>query len=150
MNRTCVVAMLMVLGVGAGQAFGQATGPVTAGPTAEVQRLENEMWQHWRSRQFDAMSALMTPDSTFSGDAGWQTRDQLITSMQSESCSVKSVSLEMVKTTALGPDAVLIAYQTAPVGTCGGAPIPKSLGSTVWVRRAGRWLTFFHQQSPLK
>src|SRR5262249_11730909 len=129
--------------------FGQATGTPAAAATAEVQRLENEMWQHWRSRQFDAMSALMTPDSTFSSDAGWQTGEQLIASMKTQSCSVTSVSLEMVKTTAVGPDAVLITYRAEVAGPCSGAPTPKSLNSSLWVRRAGRWLTFFHHQSAL-
>jgi hypothetical protein len=149
MHRTAAIAILVALGLPAGHARAQSGG-TPSGALAEVRQLENAMHQYWRHREFDAMRALMAPEATFSGDAGWQTRDQVIASMKAESCTAESVALDVVKATALGPDAVLITYQVAVVGTCNGVAIPKSLQSSVWVRRAGGWLTLFHHYSPLK
>ncbi|MCA1589590.1 MAG: hypothetical protein LC734_04215 [Acidobacteria bacterium] len=46
--------------------------------------------------------------------------------------------------------AALATYNATQEGTCAGQPMPaKVFASTIFVKRKGKWLGFFHQESPM-
>jgi uncharacterized protein (TIGR02246 family) len=54
------------------------------------------------------------------------------------------------KTAPLGKDAVLITYELTQKGTFKGKEVPRrNFVSAVWVKRDGRWLEVFYQETPL-
>jgi ketosteroid isomerase-like protein len=55
-----------------------------------------------------------------------------------------------LKVTLLGKDSALVTYPLSQKGTYKGKEVAaKSFASAVWVRRGGRWLEAFYQETPL-
>jgi len=120
------------------------------GAAAEITRLENQIWEYWKTQKYDAMKSLLAEDAIFIGSDGFHDRNQLIEATKKEACVVNSVSLENVKVMMLNQDVAIITYKARSEGTCGGKPMNPAgdVNSSVWVKRGGNWLTISHHQSP--
>ena len=121
-------------------------------PTAAIMRLEKGVWDHWKARRYDAMKAQMTTDAVFVDPTGIVNREGLMTAMRGQQCDIRNITFGNVKLSSPGPGYALIAYHVTIEGTCGGEALPAGgdIASSLWVRRGNRWLTAFHQQSPVQ
>ena len=64
-------------------------------------------------------------------------------------CTVSRYSLDNTKVTMLNNDVALLTYRYAHDVVCGGNPEASPLwASTVYVKRADKWLIAFHQEIP--
>ena len=111
-----------------------ATGP---DPIAN----ENIVWDLFKAKNYDAFADLLTPDFVEVEPDG----------VYDKAASVKGVSmfdaskavLSDFKTVNLDADAAVVTY-TAKIPGERGAPMGMR-HSSIWVRRDGKWLGFFHQ-----
>jgi uncharacterized protein (TIGR02246 family) len=97
-----------------------------------------------------AIRKLMTDDhravTSFYGGA--VNRDEQIASVPQ--LKLTEYKAEEMRVTLLGRDAALVAYRLTMKGTFKGTPVPpRSFASAVWVKREGRWLEAFYQETAL-
>jgi len=63
---------------------------------------------------------------------------------------VKSFSFNNFKVTMIDADAALVTYSATQDGTCGSEAMPAKVhGSSIYVKRNGKWMAFYHQESPV-
>lgn len=62
---------------------------------------------------------------------------------------VNTYNMENFKVRQLGRDAALLTYDLVEKGNIAGHGLPrKSYASSVWVRKSGKWILVFHQDTP--
>ena len=151
MKRRSLLAALLLSFAAASAAQAQSRS-AQAAPTAEIMRLEKAMWDFWKAHRYDDMKAQMTTDAVFVDPAGILNREGLMGVMRGQQCDVRNITFGDVKLSSPGPGYALIAYRVTIEGTCGGEALPADgiVASSLWVRRGNRWLTAFHQQSPVQ
>jgi len=63
---------------------------------------------------------------------------------------VDSFSLSDFSYIWLDDDTVMMTYNATQAGTCGGKEIPgKVVASSLWQKKSGRWVSPFHQETPM-
>jgi uncharacterized protein (TIGR02246 family) len=97
-----------------------------------------------------AVKKLMTDDHVaVTPHGGAQKRDEQVASLPD--LKLTEYSPGAMRVTVLGRDAALVTYPLSMKGTYKGRPLPpRSFASAVWVRRDGRWLESFYQETPLE
>lgn len=96
------------------------------------------------------IKALMTEDHlTVTSWGGVQTREEALKTLPE--LKLKEYTPGKMKITVLGPDAALVTYSLAMKGTFKGKEMPaKSSVSAVWVRKSGKWIEAYYQETPLE
>lgn len=143
MTRTVVAVLAAGLFLGA-----DARGEDSA--VKEVKEAIGALNKAFAKRDADAARRLMTADhvAVTAYYGGPQTRDEQLKSLPD--LKLTEYSAGKLKVTLLGKDAALVTYPLAVKGTFQGKPVPaRSFTSAVWVKRGGRWLETFYQETPL-
>ena len=79
---------------------------------------------------------------------GTQTREESVKTLPDLKLSAYTPG--KIKVTVLGPDAALVTYPLELKGTYKGKDVPaKNFTSAVWVRKGGKWLEHYYQETPL-
>jgi len=79
---------------------------------------------------------------------GAQTRDESLKTLPE--LKLKEYAVTKLKITVLGPDAALVTYSLGLKGTYKGNPVPeKNFASAVWVKKDGKWLESYYQETVL-
>ncbi len=148
MRTLLIVAGVAVMALSLTARAQRQTGD--ANLTNQITQLERAMWEMWKNHKYDDMRAQMTEDALIVGADSLATRDTIVEIMKRQNCEARNYTLSDVKVTTPAPDTALIAYHVVVTGTCGASAIPANgdMTGTLWVRRGGRWLTAFHQQTP--
>jgi ketosteroid isomerase-like protein len=97
----------------------------------------------------ETIKSLTTEDHlTVTTWGGTQTREAALKTLP-ELKLTEYVAGEM-KITLLGTDAALVTYPLSMKGTFQGKDVPaKNFASAVWVRKGGKWLEAYYQETPL-
>jgi hypothetical protein len=67
----------------------------------------------------------------------------------SKEIKLKSWGMDQTKVHWIGGETAILTYQWSGKGTMSGEPVPSpTWASTVYVRRGGKWLPVFHQETP--
>ena len=111
---------------------------------------EKKLWEAWKNKDAKPFKATLSADSVMIGDSGVSGKNEAIKDLTSAPCEVKSYELSDFKVTFPSAGTALLTYKGAAEGTCGGAPIPKTWASSLYVNRGGRWLAAAHQETPAK
>lgn len=116
--------------------------PAKAETTDDMVANEKMVWELFRTRNFDAFANLLAPEFIEIEETG----------LYDKAGSVKGVS-EMdasqfeqadFKAAKLDDDAALVTYTVTMKG-----PKPeKSYHATIWAKRDGKWMVFYHQGTP--
>jgi hypothetical protein len=120
---------------------------------AEILKLEQTIWDHWKAQRFDAMRDMQAVDAVMVHPAGGiLSRDAGLALENNEKCAVKSVSLTNVTVVSPTADSAVISYQPKVSGACNGKTLDdeRSAHSSVWAKRNGKWLTVLHQMTLLE
>lgn len=163
MKRHLPLAALLVLAL-ATLCFAQpqATASPSPSPTPRKPRvtkaqllkkltqMETNFWEAWKNKDPKPFEVQLSNDSVMVGEEGVAGKAQVAQAMAAMPCEVKSFALSDWKLTKINASAALIVYKGSAEGTCGGAPIPTTWSTSVWVMRKGRWQAVFHQETPVK
>lgn len=111
---------------------------------------EKKLWEAWKNKDAKPFKATLSADSVMIGDSGVSGKNEAIKDLTSAPCEVKSYELSDFKVTFPSAGTALLTYKGKAEGTCGGAPIPATWASSLYVNRGGRWLAAAHQETPAK
>ncbi|MFO0824578.1 MAG: nuclear transport factor 2 family protein [Gemmataceae bacterium] len=96
------------------------------------------------------IKAMLTDDHrSVTTWGGIQTRDESVKTLPE--LKLKEYTAGKLTITVLGPDAALVTYPLTLKGTYKGKEVPeKNFASAVWVRKGGKWLESYYQETPLE
>jgi len=115
-----------------------------------LQSKEQAGWQAWKDQNAQAFADFLPEQSINIVDGAMQKGKQDIVKAASTGCTVNSFSLSDFSYIWLNKDAVIMTYTANQDATCGGKKVPaKVLASSVWEKKSGKWLSPFHQESPV-
>jgi ketosteroid isomerase-like protein len=117
-------------------------------PTDAIVALEHRVWDAWRARDLDALSALTAPDYVAVDPEGlfdWPSvQKYLLTS------ELVSYDIAGMHARELSADAVALAFRVrAEVGRTTAPRVVEMSVLSVWVRRQERWLSVVRHEMPL-
>jgi len=142
--------MIMAIAIAASSAaFGQMKSKATNNSVeAQLIALEKQSWEEWKNKNGTFFQTFLTDEAVNVGVGGLSNKSQIVKSTTSD-CEIKSFSVDNFKVVMLDKDAALLTYTAMQDGVCGGRTIPaKVLASSVYVKRGGKWLNAFYQETP--
>ena len=79
----------------------------------------------------------------------WKAQDATFFEIRGGACIVASYSLGPLSVVHTSPDSVLVTYRAEQSTRCGTAMVPSPVWATsLYVKRAGKWLNVLYQQTP--
>jgi hypothetical protein len=112
----------------------------------ELMRVETQLWESWKNGKPEVFDEIMTDDAVFFGQYGVASKSDILT-QQRESvgqCKIKSYALTNARTIRIDDDSAILLYEAEQHAACGGAPVkPLMHGSSVYVKRASKWMNVF-------
>ena len=139
-------------------AFAQATPGAPSQPAAaqgagDVKQtlidLEKGAWEAWKKKDGNYFETFLTDDTVQVNAAGVARKAQIVKGIGSSDCEVRGYTTDGFDLVMLNPDTALLTFSATQDATCGGAAEPSPVwASTVFVRRGGKWLAAFHQETP--
>ncbi len=120
------------------------------------QALENALkakeqagWQAWKDHDAKAFEAMISDDAINIADGMMDRgKQQIMKDMNSSDCKVESFTLSDFSFLWVDKDAVMVTYTAAQDVTCGSKKQPgKVIASSLWVKKDGKWLSPFHQET---
>jgi hypothetical protein len=120
------------------------------GLEADLMKSEKAAWDAFGRGDGKFFQSFLADDSVMFGDSGIQTKAEGIKMISSKPCEVKSYNFSNFKVSMVNPTTALVTYSATEDATCGGQPAPAKVNvSTIYVKRNGKWLGYFHQESPV-
>jgi ketosteroid isomerase-like protein len=128
-------------------------GPIRADEDAskEVEKAIGLLNTAFQKRDAKAIKSLMTADhiAVTGYYGGPRTRDEQIKALPD--FDLKVYKAEKMQVSLVGKDTALVTYTLTMKGTYNGKDVPaKNFASAVWVRRDGKWVERFYQETPLR
>jgi len=118
---------------------------------AQLIKYENELWEAWKNKNGKAFQARLSADTVMVSDQGTNGKAEIIKGIVGQSCDIKSFKLSDFKLVSLDSNVALLTYKSTEDGTCGGTALPPvAWSASTYVRRGGKWLAVFHQETPVK
>ena len=106
-------------------------------------------WEGWKNQDAASNNAVIADDF----NSLWPDGSRHIgkpTAQQMSEQPITGYKLSQVRAVAVAADTALVTYPLTMKGTWKGKAVPaKSFASAVWVRRGGKWLEAFYQETPL-
>ena len=110
--------------------------------------MEKQAWDAFGKGDGKFFESYVSDDFQIIGDNGIVGKTQMIKDISTKPCDVKSYSFSNFKVTMISKDTALATYAVTLDGTCGGQAMPgKAYVSSVFVKRNGKWLGVFHQET---
>jgi hypothetical protein len=152
MKRIFVVATLFALF--AVPAFGQRKPTKGMGNNAAVKSalvaLEKQAWEAWKKKDANFFRTYLADDAIGNGREGVENRTHIIDFIANNKCEIRSYMLDdsSFNVTMIDADAAILTYKATQDYTCDGKPGPTPIwSSAVYVKRGGKWLNVFYQES---
>ena len=127
--------------------------PLCAGSDQAVENAlktkEQAGWQAWKDKDPKAFEDMI-PDDVVNIGGGTVDRgkQQILKNLSSGVCAVNSFSLSDFTYQWVDKDAVMMTYNATQDVTCGGKKQPgKVIASSLWVKKGGKWVSPFHQET---
>lgn len=135
----------------AGSPAANANTPASAAKHAEMVAsddpvaIEKHMWEALRQKDWDAFADHLAPEQLEVEPGGVSDRAGTLASVRGFDFSKTTTSDH--KATKLDDDATLVTYLVK--GTSPDGKPSEHRASTIWVKRDGKWLAFFHHGTPV-
>ena len=111
--------------------------------------LEKQAWDAFGKGDGKFFETFLVDESMVVTNGGFSSKAQTVKDIGSKPCEVKSYSFSNFKVLMIDQNTALTTYEATQDATCGGQKSPsKVLASTIFVKRKGKWLGLFHQESP--
>jgi len=115
---------------------------------SDISAQERALWDAIRSKNWDAFAAPLAEDQFYVGPG--MVADKAQTVEMVKKLNLTDFTLSDWRMVRLDDDAAVITYTATARGDYAGQPLPADhmeRDSSVWVRRGGRWVAVFHQES---
>lgn len=156
MKRVLLIAVLLLVAlllVAATLSLGQVKNKMSAkarsNPVeATLIALEKQAWEAFKNKDGKFFQNFMSEDSMLVGDSDISDKAATVKFVNDSPCEVRSYSLNNFKVTMLDKDAAIVTYKAMQDITCTGKAGPAQvMASSVYVKRGGKWLAAFHQET---
>lgn len=116
-----------------------------------LQSKEQSGWQAWKDHDKKAFDEMLPENSiNIAGGSVDKGKQQIVKEISDPGCMVNSFSLSDFSYIWLDKDTVMMTYNAAQDATCGGKKMPdKVVASSLWQKKGGKWLSPFHQETPM-
>jgi uncharacterized protein (TIGR02246 family) len=129
--------------------FAQAAKGKNSDAEQKLTSTEKQLWEAWKNKDGEPFKQSLTDDSVMIDQTGIvQGKDKAIDNLTKTPCEVKSYSLGDIRVSWVDKDTALLTYKAESDATCGGQKVPSPVyASSIWVKKDGKWLTPFHQET---
>jgi len=129
--------------------FGQGTKNKNSDVEQKLTNSEKQLWEAWKNKDAAPFKQYLTDDSIMVDQTGIvHGKDKALDGMAKMPCDVNSYTLGDTKVDWLDKDTALLTYKAESDATCGGQKVPPSVyASSIWVKKGGKWLANFHQET---
>jgi hypothetical protein len=147
--------MLIVMAIAIAASFvtlGQTKTPKNNNNSVEAQliALEKQADEAWRKKDGVFFQSLLSEDAVGVGSEGIFNKSQIVKAISGSRCEIKTSSMDNFKMVLLDKNTALLTYKAMQDVTCNGNTEPPTVwASTVFVKRGGKWLAAFHQETPV-
>ncbi len=116
----------------------------------DLKAKEQAGWQAWKDHDTKTFDAMLPDDAVnIAGGMVEHNKQQIMKDMAANPCTVGNFSLSDFSFLWIDKDAVMITYNATQEVTCDGKKQPdKVIASSLWVKKGGKWLSPFHQETP--
>ena len=109
---------------------------------------EKSSWEAWKDRNAEFFKSFLSDDHVELGFYGAANKADVLATVASSACLVRSYSVDQFKVTLLDANTALVTYHAAQDTTCHDKPVPSPVWvSSLYMKRDDRWLNVFYQQS---
>jgi hypothetical protein len=146
MKKLSVIALLIF--AGASLTLGQGTPAKQSALKETLTNLERQSWVAWQKRDGKFFQDFLADDHVEVGFSGTTNKATVVAFVASPVCVVKSYAVDKFELTQFDANTALLTYHAEQDTTCGGNAVPSPVWvSSLYVRRDGRWLNAFYQQT---
>jgi len=115
----------------------------------DPQAFVKSLWENFKTKNDKGFDASMTADAWMADQRGVEERSAILSDLRT--CNISSYDLSDFKQAQAGKDAVVVTYQAKVDGMCGNDKLPPHIvASDVLVKRAGKWQSLYHQETPVE
>jgi uncharacterized protein DUF4440 len=109
---------------------------------------EKSSWEAWKDRNAEFFRSFLSDDHVELGFYGAANKADVLATVASPACLVRSYSVDQFKVTLLDANTALVTYHAAQDTICHDKPVPSPVwASSLYMKRHDRWLNVFYQQS---
>ncbi len=151
MKRTLASIVLLVVAaaVNLSQTEDKKSAAVDASVKEALITLEKQGWEAWKNRDSKFVQNNMPEDGISVTAAGFEDKAAMVKSVSSSDCEIKSYSLDNINVKMLDPNTAILMFKGNQAGTCKGKAIPAAVwASSIYVKRGGKWVNVFYQETP--
>ncbi|MBA3766309.1 MAG: nuclear transport factor 2 family protein [Acidobacteria bacterium] len=124
-----------------------STGVSATGDEAMLIAREKEVWELIKKKDAQGFAAYLAEDQLYINSQGAHSKAETVKGIAAEGPS--DLTLDDWKVIMIDKDAAIVTYRATPKAeACGPEPAVER-NSTVWVKRGGKWLAVFHQDTML-
>ena len=122
-----------------------ATGGATA---AALQAHEQMLLDAFVKKQADVFRKDLSSDAVMIDQGGISDREKIITGIAAPDCTITTATVTDAKVINIDRDSAVLYYTLKMDGKCGNNAVPGTVyASTVYAKRAGKWVPVFHQET---
>ena len=134
----------------AGAAESFEPGALSASDEMLIRQLEFRSWVAWKSHDAAFFEQFLADDHVEVHGHGITNKSAVVAGVRSPTCVVRTYSLGPFTVAKTSTDSVLVTYRAEQNTLCGGARVPSPVWATsLYVRRAGRWVNVMYQHTPV-
>jgi hypothetical protein len=150
MKRTLMVLMLAIAASSLASGQAKTSADTDAAAEAQIISLEKQAAEAWKNKNGSFFQTFLSEDTSVLGSMGLiDSKSQIVSAISGANCEVKSYSLSNFRVAMLTKDTAVLTYKAIQDVTCDGKPEPAEVwSSSVYVKRGGKWLAAFHQETP--
>ncbi len=113
--------------------------------------MEKQAWEAWKTKNGAFFQTLLSEDSIQVGSEGVANKATIVKVIASPMCEVRSYSMDNFQMIMMDKKTAILTYKAMQDATCGGKTIPSSVWATsMYVKRDGKWVSNFHQETPVQ
>ncbi|MGH9683608.1 MAG: nuclear transport factor 2 family protein [Candidatus Acidiferrales bacterium] len=144
--------MWAAMGAQPQQTSSAARNSATPAVLPDLVKAERQFWDAWKNGKPEVFENNMADDAVFFGQYGISPKREIVEEQKESvhSCKVRSYTLTNSRAIRIDDNAYILLYEAKQDAICGGAKVnPLMLGSSVYVRRNGKWMNIFRSEVPL-
>jgi len=113
--------------------------------------MEKQAWESWKTRNGGFFQTFLSEDSINVGSTGVDNKSAIVKFIGSPMCEIKSYSMDNLQMIMTDKKTAILTYKAMQDGTCDGKTLPASVWATsMYVKRSGKWVSNFHQETPVQ
>ena len=118
---------------------------------ANFMAMEKQAWDAFGKGDGKFFETFLADEGMVGTDAGFSSKAQTVKDISTKPCELKSYEFSNFKVTMIDKNTALATYRVLQDGVCAGQPMPKNvIASSIYVKRKGKWMAMFHQESAVQ